>query len=120
MTPTDDSGEQQWPDDVSAIIDHVERLEERIRHDRAACRIPAVHRGDLVRAADRLRALARSVPADGRPAVLRPGTAESVSDRIWHHIRAIERLQQITHPSGAGPREERRADDPVPQPLRRW
>ncbi len=86
---------EEWPDDVTAITHHVDHL-ELIIEEAPAGSAPPVRREDLVDIAERLSELASLLPPGRRPA--RPRTAESTTDQIWHHIRAIEQLQRRAHP----------------------
>lgn len=110
MVITGDRQGNEDVDDITAITDHVDHLEQLIRRGRNGVGNSVVGPEDLIRAADRLTALARLVPTGGRAAAAGPpasgprvpaeGTPEAVADQIWHHIRAIERLQRMVRPSG--------------------
>ncbi|MCI1748090.1 MAG: hypothetical protein LKI24_08345 [Acidipropionibacterium sp.] len=89
---------EDWPDDVTAIIHHLDHLEQLIEGDPAsrppASSRPALHRQDLTDLADRLRYLASLLPPGARTTRPEPGPVESITDQIWHHIKAIEQLQR--------------------------
>lgn len=95
MTAVDGPQDDEWPDDVTAISHHVHHLEQLIA-GAPSTQTPPAHREDLIDIADRLRDLAPLLPPGHSRA--RPQIVESTTDRIWHHIRAIEQLQRRPHP----------------------